>query len=111
MQAVTDIEIEVLAVLQRVSGRPVEIGMSGELGAEFGFDSLKTLEFIAALEDHFDVSIPLNDLPSIKSVAQVVDHMSALLSGRRKVDGDAQDPSRGSRISSGPESRRLRIPG
>lgn len=103
MQACTEIETEVLAVLQRVSGRPIEVGTSGELAADLGFDSLKTLEFVAALEDHFDVSIPLNDLPSIKSVAQVVDHVSALLKGQRKVDGETQDPSRGSRISSGPE--------
>ena len=103
MQACTEIETEVLAVLQRVSGRPIEVGTSGELAADLGFDSLKTLEFVAALEDHFDVSIPLNDLPSIKSVAQVVDHVSALLMGQRKVDGEAQDTSRGSRISSGPE--------
>lgn len=103
MQAGTEIAAEVLAVLQRISERPVDIGTSDDLAADLGFDSLKTLEFIAALEDHFDVSIPLNDLPSIKSVAQVVDHMSALLSGQRKVDGEAENPSRGSRISSGLE--------
>lgn len=103
MQAGSDIEAGVLEVLRRVSGRPVEAGTSGDLAADLGFDSLKTLEFVAALEDRFDVSIPLNGLPSMKSVAQVVDHVSALLSGQRKVDSAAQDPDGGSRISGGPE--------
>lgn len=101
MRATTEIETDVLAIVQQVSGRPVDGDTSGDLAADLGFDSLKTLELVAALEDHFDVSIPLNDLPAIKSVAQVVDHMSALLGGQRKVDGEANDPARGSGIGSG----------
>jgi len=91
MQVGTEIETEVLSVLRRVSSRHVDMGPSDDLTNDLGFDSLKTLEFVAALEDHFDVSIPLNDLPSIKTVTQVVDHMTALLSGQRKVDGETQD--------------------
>jgi acyl carrier protein len=103
MRTATEIETEVLEVLRQVSGRSVDIRRTDELGADLGFDSLKTLELVAALEDHFDVSIPLNDLPSVRSVAQVVDHMNTLLSGQRKVDGEVPDPSRGSRIGGGPE--------
>ena len=99
----TDIEGGVFHVLRQVSGRPVDVGTPGDLAADFGFDSLKTLEFVAALEDHFDVSIPLNDLPAIKTVVQVVDHLSVLLGGQRKVDGEAQDPGSGSRIGGDPE--------
>jgi acyl carrier protein len=102
MPAPSDVQADVLRVLRDVSGRSVTAGASGDLAADFGFDSLKTLEFVAALEDHFDVSIPLNDLPAMKSVAQVVDHMSALLSGQRKVDGEPQDSAGSSRISGGP---------
>lgn len=103
MLAVTDVETDVLQVLEQVAGRPVDGGSTSDFAADLGFDSIKTLEFVAALEDHFEITIPLNELPSIKSVPQVVDHMSVLLSRQRKVDGESQDPARGSRISSGPE--------
>ena len=43
------------------------------------------LEVIAELEDRFDVSIPLNDVPSTRTVAQVVAQVTALVEGRATV--------------------------
>lgn len=52
--------------------------MTSELLADLGFDSLQVLELVGELEDHFNVSIPLNDLTHIRTVAQVVDEIRTL---------------------------------
>jgi len=43
---------------------------------------LQVLEVIAELEDRFDVSIPLNDVATIRTVAQVVAEVARLIEGR-----------------------------
>ena len=79
------IEDDVIEVLKRMSRQPIEPGPSSDLGIDLGFDSLQILEVIAALEDRFDVSIPLNDVPSTRTVAQVVAQVTALVEGRAAV--------------------------
>ena len=73
MQTSTEIEQGVLDVLKSVSRRPIEPTMSNDLVADLGFDSLQVLEVIAELEDRFDISIPLNDVPATRTVAQVAE--------------------------------------
>jgi acyl carrier protein len=76
------IEAGVIQVLKTVSRRPIEPTLESDLLVDLGFDSLRVLEVIAELEDRFDVSIPLNDLPSTRTVAQVVAQVAALVDGR-----------------------------
>ena len=56
--------------------------MDSDLVADLGFDSLQVLELVAELEDRFDVSIPLNDVPSTRTVAQVVAQVARLVGER-----------------------------
>ncbi|MEO8256202.1 MAG: acyl carrier protein [Acidobacteriota bacterium] len=79
------IEDDVIEVLQRMSRQPIEPTLNSDLVIDLGFDSLQILEVIAALEDRFDVSIPLNDVPSTRTVAQVVAQVTALVEGRAAV--------------------------
>jgi acyl carrier protein len=72
----------VLDVLKQVSRRPIEPALDSELIADLGFDSLQILEVIAELEDRFDISIPLNDLPATRTVGQVVAQVSRLVEDR-----------------------------
>ena len=72
----------VIEVLKTVSRRPIEPTLESDLVVDLGFDSLRVLEVIAELEDRFDVSIPLNDLPSTRTVAQVVARVAAFVDGR-----------------------------
>jgi acyl carrier protein len=77
----TDIEHSVLEVLKNVSRRPIEPTRESDLVADLGFDSLQILEVVAELEDRFDISIPLNDVPAARTVAQVVAQVTALVGG------------------------------
>jgi acyl carrier protein len=80
--ASTAIEAGVLDVLKSVSRRPIEPTLDSDLVADLGFDSLQILEVIAELEDRFDVSIPLNDVPVTRTVAHVVAQVARLVDGR-----------------------------
>jgi acyl carrier protein len=40
------------------------------------------LELIAELEDRFDISIPLNEVPATRTVAHVVAQVTALVEAR-----------------------------
>jgi acyl carrier protein len=76
------IEDGVLDVLRQVSRRPIEPSLTSDLVADLGFDSLQILEVIAELEDRFDISIPLNDVPATRTVAQVVAQVARLVDDR-----------------------------
>ena len=80
-----DIESGVIDVLQNASRRPIQPTLASDLVADLGFDSLQVLEVIAELEDRFDVSIPLNDLPATRTVGQVVAQLQRLIGERSKA--------------------------
>jgi acyl carrier protein len=79
------IEERVIDVLKSVSRRPIEPTLQSDLIADLGFDSLQVLELIAELEDRFDISIPLNDVPATRTVAQVVAQVARLVEDRPKT--------------------------
>ncbi len=66
----------VRAAVLEVLGPFNKTGVTLEDGTRFtedlNFDSLLVMEFIAALEDRLDISIPLNVLPDIETVGQLI---------------------------------------
>jgi acyl carrier protein len=76
------IEEGVIDVLKNVSRRPIEPSLASDLVADLGFDSLQVLEVIAELEDRFDISIPLNEVPATRTVGHVVSQVTVLIEGR-----------------------------
>jgi acyl carrier protein len=82
--AISDAQIEsdLSMILQRMSRWPVEPTLRSDLVRDLGFDSLRRLELIAELEDHFDIVISLNDTDAIRSVADVKNHVKALIDAR-----------------------------
>jgi len=73
------IESEVVAIVKRISRQPVEPRAESDLALDLGFDSMRVFELIAALEDRFDVSIPLNDIETVRTVAQVGEYLRNLI--------------------------------
>jgi acyl carrier protein len=80
--ASANIEEGVIEVLKTVSRRPISPKLDDDLIADLGFDSLQVLEVIAELEDRFDISIPLNDVPATRTVAQVVGEVTRIVAER-----------------------------
>lgn len=81
-RAQISIEEGVIDVLKSVSRRPIAPTLQSDLVADLGFDSLQVLEVIAELEDRFDISIPLNDVPATRTVARVVAQVAELVAER-----------------------------
>ena len=80
--AQTSVESEVISVLKAVNTMAIEVTPDSDLVTDLGFDSLQIMEVIAELEDRFDVSIPLNDMPSTRKVSQIVARVTALVDDR-----------------------------
>jgi acyl carrier protein len=74
---------ETLAILRRVCTKSVEPTMEAEVVRDLGLDSIQVLELVAELEDRFDISVPLNQLPQIRTVRQMVDQILLLVEARR----------------------------
>jgi acyl carrier protein len=70
---------DLISIVKRVNPQSSEPTLDSALVADLGFDSLRLLELIAEMEDHFNVFIPLNEVPAIKTVGQAVAHVTALL--------------------------------
>jgi len=80
-----EIARDTLAILKRV-GRPgIEPTLQSELLADLEFDSIQVIELVAELEDHFNVSIPLNELPRIKTVADMAEALARLMQEARSA--------------------------
>ncbi len=70
---------DVVTVLRGVCRRPIEPSAHTALAADLGFDSLQTLEFVAALEDRFGITVPIEQVPRIQTVGEVVACVQTLL--------------------------------
>ena len=80
-----EIAHDTLTVLRRVVRPGIEPSMQSELLADLEFDSIQVIELVAELEDHFDVSIPLNELPRIKTVGDMADALARLMQEARSA--------------------------
>jgi acyl carrier protein len=80
--AISDIETGVVDVLKHVSRRPIEPARHHDLVADLGFDSLEVLELVAGLEDRFGIALPVEEVPNVRTVAQVIDHVARLVAAR-----------------------------
>ena len=48
------------------------INAETDLVADLGLDSLKVMKLVETVEDRFDISIPLNILPDVRTVSDFV---------------------------------------
>ena len=67
-----DVRAAVLEVLGPFNKTGATLTDDTRFTEDLNFDSLLVMEFIAALEDRLDISVPLNILPDIETVGQLV---------------------------------------
>ncbi len=72
-------ERDIIGLLQRLSPRPIEPAPDSELMADLGFDSLRVLELVGEIEDHFRIAVPLNSLTHIRTVRQIAAEVERLV--------------------------------
>jgi acyl carrier protein len=68
MQGYENILQELNQILKQFAPRGQTINGDTDLVADLGLDSLKVMKIIESVEDSFDISIPLNVLPEVRTV-------------------------------------------
>jgi acyl carrier protein len=51
---------------------------------DLAFDSLTVMDFVAAVEDEYDIIIPLNALPDLETVQQVADAVKDIVAEKNR---------------------------
>ena len=59
------------SALESLNKKNLELSEHTELVADIGLSSLEVMEFIEKIEDHFDISIPLNILPDVNTIGDL----------------------------------------
>ncbi len=74
-----DILAQIYSVLQEIARDNREINETTDLVADLGLDSMAVMELLAAIEDRFDISIPLNILPDVRTVKDLALQIQQLM--------------------------------
>lgn len=75
-QSILDQLLDILVPLAK--GR-VEVGPDTDLVGALGMDSLQVMDLMLAVEDRFDVSVPVNVLGDVKTVSDLARQIQKLL--------------------------------
>jgi acyl carrier protein len=59
------------SALQTQNKKNLMLSEDTALVADMGLSSLEVMEFIEKIEDHFDISIPLNILPDVNTIGDL----------------------------------------
>ncbi len=68
MQDYENILQEIYNILQPFVPQGLTIAEETDMVADLGLDSLKVMKIVESIEDSFDISIPLNILPEVRTV-------------------------------------------
>ncbi|WP_022948982.1 acyl carrier protein [Methylohalobius crimeensis] len=79
MMSYQDILAELIATIRALAPGADEVDEHTELVGNLGLDSMKVMNLLQEIEDRFDVSIPLNVLPDVRTVGDLADKIQQLL--------------------------------
>jgi acyl carrier protein len=72
---------EISTIFEEVLGRPVVIEDTTDIVEDLGMDSLGVMNFVMAIEDFYDISIPLDRIAQIRTVADLMAAVEQLRHG------------------------------
>jgi len=68
----------IYSALESLNKKQVALSEDTELVGDIGLSSLEVMEFIEKIEDHFDISIPLNILPDVSTIGELANKIHQL---------------------------------
>jgi len=71
---------QIYELLDPLVEEDIEIQEVSDFVTDLGFDSLKVMKLLEKVEDHYDISIPLNILTDIQTVKDFVVQLQRLIS-------------------------------
>lgn len=78
-QSTTEIFDQICELMQPFNQKAIEIKQETTFATDLELDSLSVMDMLAAIEDHFDVTVPLNILPDLETVGQVAEAIKDIL--------------------------------
>ena len=70
---------QTLAQVRTLVDEDIELQEESDFVADLGFDSLKVMKLLEEVEDHYDISIPLNILPDIQTIKDFVRQLEKIV--------------------------------
>jgi acyl carrier protein len=72
---------DISSIFEQVLGRQVKINNRTDIVQDLGMDSLGVMNFVMAIEDFYDISIPLDRIAQIQTVGDLIHAVDDLRSG------------------------------
>jgi acyl carrier protein len=76
---VDNIEAEIAGVLAARIPAGVQVSAQTQIARDLGLDSVAVMDFVMDIEDHFDISIPLDRIAEVETVKDLSCAVEALL--------------------------------
>lgn len=78
MRSDTEILDKVIAELRKVAAPGTEIQPQSSIMGDLGLDSLTVMNFVMSLEDAFDISLPMDRIAQVETVADLAKALESL---------------------------------
>ena len=72
--------LDISDIFEQVLGHPVQIADSTDIVEDLGMDSLGVMNFVMAIEDFYDISIPLDRIAQVQTVGDLIHAVEQLRS-------------------------------
>lgn len=72
----------IIRLTEQFNRKPAPVKASTTFAGDLELDSLTVMDLVAAIEDEFDIILPLNMLPDLETVQQVSDAVDTILKGK-----------------------------
>ena len=79
MQSKAVILDQLYELVRPYTEKPIQLREDTDLIEEVGLDSMKVMDLVMQIEDHFDISVPLNILPDVRSIGDLAQKLQNLL--------------------------------
>ena len=79
MQEYQDLLLKLYDMVRPFIEGEFELNEDTDLIEDLGLDSMKVMDLLSVIEDSFDISIPLNLLPDIRTVKDFAEQIQPLL--------------------------------
>jgi len=68
-----DVDARIRSLIEPFNKKGVEVSDASTFAGDLEFDSLTVMDFVAAIEDEFDIIISMNQQAEIENFGQLVD--------------------------------------
>lgn len=69
----------IVELIEPINRKGIALGEDVTFASDLELDSLTVMDLVAAIEDEWDIVLPLNMLPELETIGQLVDAVTKLV--------------------------------